>query len=345
VPVSDAAGVGAILRDVLGPPAPSEPADRNRYGIEGDAPTFGLPARVLDVAIDARVTGDALRAFVDHARTAGATAICVAGTAGSGPTAAERELVERNAPMLAAFTRSAAGIHLQLPDESEAAADPVLYHATVTGEGTITLSPRTGAGAPAIELAQADGSGLRPEPARTDDGRAYLGIGDGTNAGRYVTVASLAANAGLTPVVVTGAIPGDPDQPLAAAPPEGAIGLGMLGRIGADPSSAGVGRAGSPTVRGSLGREVVQRVMRRNITRIRYCYERELATSPSLSGRVETQFVIGPAGAVTTATVEGAGTPDAMRSCIETALRAMQFPQPRGGGIVIVDYPFVFEPA
>jgi hypothetical protein len=32
-----------------------------------------------------------------------------------------------------------------------------------------------------------------------------------------------------------------------------------------------------------------------------------------------------------------------VQSCLLTKLRALQFPKPRGGGVVIVTYPFVFK--
>ena len=340
VALSDAAAVANVLRPALNP-VPSDD-----YVL---APPDSQTPR-LSVAIDARVNSVALRSFVDHARAAGARSLCVVGTRGDGPTAAEQELVERNAPLLAPFTTALAGVQVAFADEATAAQDPVLYHATVNGPGTVTLTPRAGATAPPRELSPAptDPYGFA-ERMRTDDGSAYLAIGDGTTARDYVIAASLAAEAGLTPVVVTGAIPGSPDQPLAGDVVGDAAGiLGLLGQLGA---SGGAGALGGgdpvvadPVVRGSLSREVIQRVMRRHSTRMRYCYERELATNPSLAGRVEVRLVIGPTGAVTTATVEGSGMPPPMLSCIETAARSITFPAPDGGGVVAVTYPFVFQP-
>jgi hypothetical protein len=34
----------------------------------------------------------------------------------------------------------------------------------------------------------------------------------------------------------------------------------------------------------------------------------------------------------------------AVESCIEGRFYKMQFPQPKGGGIVVVSYPFMFSP-
>lgn len=146
---------------------------------------------------------------------------------------------------------------------------------------------------------------------------------------------------------------------------EGTIGLGNLNTIGhggGGGSGSGYGRGsgglrgrrasvpqirtGTAAVRGSLSKEVIRRYIRRHINQIRYCYEQQLARRPDLSGRVAVRFVISPSGAVSTASVAGStlGNP-AAEQCVARAVQRIAFPQPEGGGVVIVTYPFMFQSA
>lgn len=130
----------------------------------------------------------------------------------------------------------------------------------------------------------------------------------------------------------------------------GGIGLGSVGTanrgngMSAMRSTPRV-RPGRAEVRGSLSREIIQRVIRRHRNEVRYCYERSLQQNPTLQGRVVIRFTISATGAVTTATPTdvGAGLEDTA-SCIARATRRWAFPTPAGGGIVIVTYPFVLTP-
>jgi hypothetical protein len=96
-------------------------------------------------------------------------------------------------------------------------------------------------------------------------------------------------------------------------------------------------------VQGSLDKELIRQVIKRNIGQIRYCYETELQTKPALAGKVAVRFVIAPNGDVQTARVaEGSTLTDAnLSECVLVRLRSWKFPSPKGGGSVIVTYPFV----
>jgi TonB family protein len=137
--------------------------------------------------------------------------------------------------------------------------------------------------------------------------------------------------------------------------PEG----GSIGGAGTDRAGAGSGAptasapapaptsakvsTGSTEVTGTLSREDIERVIRRNIARIRACYEGELANTPGLSGRLVIRFVIGANGTVTTAAVEESTLNNAaMEACVVAQFRRMRFPAPEGGGVVTVTYPLVF---
>jgi TonB family protein len=127
---------------------------------------------------------------------------------------------------------------------------------------------------------------------------------------------------------------------VSAPPPPPAPAGGALAALLAGDAGAG------PGVMGSLPRETIQRVVRRNIEQIKRCYQRELQVSPALTGRVTVKFVIAPSGAVQEATIRDSnlGRPE-VESCITRAVRRWRFPRPEGGGMVVVSYPFVFTPA
>ena len=147
---------------------------------------------------------------------------------------------------------------------------------------------------------------------------------------------------------------------------EGTIGLGNLGTIGhggGGGSGVGYGRGagglrgkgggnvpqikpGEAMVKGSLSKEVIRRVIRQHINEIRFCYEQVLATKPDLSGRVSIQFVISATGAVTGSKVADSTLgSSSTEQCIAKAVQRWTFPSPEGGGVVIVTYPFVLQPA
>lgn len=101
-----------------------------------------------------------------------------------------------------------------------------------------------------------------------------------------------------------------------------------------------------PVVQGNLDKDSVQAVIRRHMAQIRYCYQRELMKRPDLGGRIEVQLTIGPDGAVSAARIaESSLGSEAVESCIQRRFERMRFPEPEGGGSVVVSYPFVFEPA
>jgi len=142
---------------------------------------------------------------------------------------------------------------------------------------------------------------------------------------------------------------------------EGTIGLGNLGTIGhggggGEGNGYGQGaggfhgraarvpqiRSGAADVRGSLSREVIQRVIRRHVNEVRFCYEQELNQRPDLEGRVTVRFIISASGAVQTSMVQDTTLRNqAVESCVAGAVRRWTFPAPDGGGIVIVNYPFM----
>ena len=126
---------------------------------------------------------------------------------------------------------------------------------------------------------------------------------------------------------------------------EGGYGRGVGGFRG---RSAGVPqvRSGGAEVRGSLSKEVIRRVVRRHINEVKFCYEQQLNARPDLQGRVTTKFVISPTGSVQSAMVGSSSLRnEAVESCIVRAVRRWTFPAPDGGGVVVVNYPFLLDAA
>ena len=134
-------------------------------------------------------------------------------------------------------------------------------------------------------------------------------------------------------------------------------GFGALGLMGTPeeraaaygPGTPGPGAniaAGDSIVLGSLDKGVIQSVIQRHLNQIRYCCQRELTTDPSLAGRIVIKFVVAADGTVSSATVKESTMDNTIvGTCIASRFMRFMFPAPAGGGIVIVSYPFVFQPA
>jgi hypothetical protein len=113
---------------------------------------------------------------------------------------------------------------------------------------------------------------------------------------------------------------------------------GMRGRQAAVPSV----RIGQPNSVGDLDKAIIRRYIKRNIQKISYCYEKQLLAQPTLEGTVATQFFISPMGTVSESHAKGVN--DEVASCVAGVIRAIEFPRPKGGGGVQVNYPFTFRP-
>jgi TonB family protein len=138
-----------------------------------------------------------------------------------------------------------------------------------------------------------------------------------------------------------------------------AIGLGGLGTQGTGRGTGGGGIdlggrgkditkiiPGKTTVVGGLDKDVIQKVIRRHQNEIKYCYESELNRKPDLAGKVAVAFTIDPTGSVSEASVtETTLGSSAAEQCMLSRIRRWKFPEPKGGGVVAVTYPWLFSPA
>jgi hypothetical protein len=119
-----------------------------------------------------------------------------------------------------------------------------------------------------------------------------------------------------------------------------------IGAIGGRRASAPDVVTGTAQVRGSLDKEIIRRVIRRHLSEVKFCYEKELQHQQNLYGRVTTQFTISAGGQVIASLLQSSTLQNpAVEQCIAQAVRRWEFPKPEGGGIVIVSYPFVLKAA
>jgi hypothetical protein len=128
---------------------------------------------------------------------------------------------------------------------------------------------------------------------------------------------------------------------------------GLIGARGTQlsPPAPTAGEGGTATIgndtiiMGTLDKELIDAVIKRNMNQLRYCYQRELTRNETLAGKITVKFVIAKDGTVSSATTKSTTMANpAVEDCLNGRFMKFQFPEPHGGGIVIVAYPFVFTP-
>lgn len=123
----------------------------------------------------------------------------------------------------------------------------------------------------------------------------------------------------------------------------GQAGYGKLSLVGSSGSFFQPVRS-ETQVEGGLDRNEIAAVIERHLGEIRYCYEQGLQQSPKLSGRVSMKFFIGAEGYVTSANITNSSLrSNQVEGCITNRLKSWKFPNPRGGVVVKVNYPFVLK--
>lgn len=104
--------------------------------------------------------------------------------------------------------------------------------------------------------------------------------------------------------------------------------------------------ARDPIILGALDKSLIDEVIKKKLPAIRYCYQKQLNQQPSLAGKVVMKFTIDKQGGVSSASVKSSTLRNpVVEACVRAQFLQMRFPPPRGGGIVIVSYPFVFNSA
>lgn len=309
---------------------------------DGDAePLSTEPELVL--AIDRRVSASQLRALLEGAHAGGIRALAFTGTLEGGPSEEEADAVREVLPMLTLVLAGRGSVRVVLESALPAempASDAVLHHVIVSDAIPTQTITRAGATVDAEERAIRESSYAPRHPSTP----LYVGFADQASIESVLLTAARATESGFRPILVRSAIPGEPSRPHVEEESglgrigEGNFGFGGLGMLGGTPGGT------SMDVRGSLSREVITRIVRRHQREIRTCYERGLMRRPELSGRVTVSFVISPTGTVESASIASTTLEDAqVEACIVRAVRTWTFPAPDGGGVVSVNYPFVFQ--
>jgi hypothetical protein len=108
-----------------------------------------------------------------------------------------------------------------------------------------------------------------------------------------------------------------------------------------------VSGTGNPARRvGALSTEAVREVVRERNDEIRECYDLIAQTHPEKEGRVVVRFAIAPSGAVgSSCLVTSSVNEGSVDRCVVERPLGWRFPEPSGGGWVVIDYPFALTRA
>ena len=101
-------------------------------------------------------------------------------------------------------------------------------------------------------------------------------------------------------------------------------------------------KTGTARIKGQLSKALIDKEVRRHRAQIKFCYNKQLQRLPNLSGKVTLSWIIAMNGAVIKPKVKSSslGNSDAESRMIRS-LNSWKFPKPQGG-VVQVDYPFMF---
>jgi hypothetical protein len=96
---------------------------------------------------------------------------------------------------------------------------------------------------------------------------------------------------------------------------------------------------------GNLDKALIDEVIKRHLSQIRYCYQHELNRAPELGGKLVVKFTISGDGSVSAASAKSSTLANgAVEQCVVDRFLKMEFPSPKGGGLALVSYPFLFSP-
>ncbi len=101
---------------------------------------------------------------------------------------------------------------------------------------------------------------------------------------------------------------------------------------------------GEAIILGALDKSLIDKVIKQNQAKFLYCYQRELVKDPNLKGKVTLNFTISADGSVAkSSTYKTTLKNSNAEGCMNSQMKMLRFPEPKGGGIVIVKYPFVYS--
>ena len=94
---------------------------------------------------------------------------------------------------------------------------------------------------------------------------------------------------------------------------------------------------------GTIDSDLVAQALKRELGRIRACYERALRHDPGLAGKLSVAFTLEQAGTVSGVRIDEDTLGDAgLRSCVVATLSGLRIAAPTGGSVQL-RFPFVFE--
>lgn len=106
------------------------------------------------------------------------------------------------------------------------------------------------------------------------------------------------------------------------------------------------GPPAGPVLLGSLDKALIDGVIKANMGEIQACYQSLLEREPKATGQTTMKFVIARDGTVSATAVKASTIADVpFQDCLRKVFHGLRYPEPKGGGIVIVSYPLVFSPA
>jgi len=142
----------------------------------------------------------------------------------------------------------------------------------------------------------------------------------------------------------------------------GVAGLGGIGTKGAGGGAGGYGNtmvasgegrgisaisvgSNDMVLDGGLSRYAINATIAKYLSQVRRCYESELNKTPGLEGLVTVNFQINGTGRLDFSNIAKSSLGSAVvEKCITTKMMTWQFPQPKGGVKVKVNYPFMLRP-
>ncbi|HYD41212.1 MAG TPA: AgmX/PglI C-terminal domain-containing protein [Anaeromyxobacter sp.] len=115
----------------------------------------------------------------------------------------------------------------------------------------------------------------------------------------------------------------------------------------AKPSADAKGAApAQPAPLGSIDKDAIRAVIQEHAPEMRSCWEKRLAADPRLHGKVAIRWVIEPDGSTSHAmpAPEATTLHDAeLHACMTARIATWRFPRPKGGGVAVITYPWIFR--
>lgn len=131
-----------------------------------------------------------------------------------------------------------------------------------------------------------------------------------------------------------------PDKVMTGSGGGNPIGISPGG--GGPHGGGGLLELGDMEAAGEIDKSVVKQVVKQNLTKLQYCYEKTLLANPGIGGTVTAKFKIAIDGSVRDATASGFN-PD-VDACVIETVRTFKFPKPTASDVE-VSYPFTFKAA